>query len=570
MRTRRISARKRNRRLIIFMAKPIILTVDDEEQVRNAVERDLMRHYRKDFRIIKASSGAEGLETIRRLKQRNDNVALFLVDQRMPEMGGTEFLAEARKVYPEARKVLLTAYADTEAAISAINTVGLDHYLMKPWSPAEQHLYPILDDLISDWESTATMPYDGIRVAGALWSSGSHNIKDFLARSQIPYQFLDIERDAEARALVEQVNGNTHKLPVVFFPDGGMMVEPSLTEVAEKAGLNTQATQPFYDLIVVGAGPAGLAAAVYGASEGVHTLLIDKEVPGGQAGTSSLIENYLGFPKGLSGADLARRATAQASRLGAEILSAQEVTGIELRDPYRVVKLADGSQLVCRALIISSGVSVRELDVPGIESVTGAGVYYGAAFTEASSYRGKHVYVVGGANSAGQGAVFLSQFAEQVTMLVRSSLAQSMSSYLIEQIEACENIDVQLGTEVIEVHGSNQLEAITIRNKDTGETRQEPTPAIFVFIGAQPHTKMLGDLVEKSSAGFILTGPDLSINGNRSAEWKLKRDPYLMETSVPGIFATGDVRHGVIRRVASAVGQGSTAISLVHEYLKTV
>jgi thioredoxin reductase (NADPH) len=488
----------------------------------------------------------------------------------MPGMGGTEFLCEARKIYPEARKVLLTAYADTEAAILAINKVGLDHYLMKPWSPAEEHLYPVLDDLISDWQATATAPYEGIRVAGALWSSGSHEVKDFLARSQIPYQFLDIERDDEARAQVEAVNDNSHKLPVVFFPDGEVLVEPSLTEVAEKSGLKTQATDPFYDLIIVGAGPAGLASAVYGASEGVHTLLIDKEVPGGQAGTSSRIENYLGFPKGLSGADLARRATAQASRLGAEILSAQEVVGIERRDPYRVVRLADGSQLVCRALIISSGVSVRELDVPGIEPVTGAGLYYGAALTEAANYAGKHVYVVGGANSAGQGAVFLAQYAQQVTMLVRSSLAKSMSSYLIEQIEAIENIDVQLGTEVVEVHGDKQLEAITIRDRETGETRREETPAIFVFIGARPHTNMLGDLVAKSSAGFILTGPDLPVNGSRPAEWGLKRDPYLMETSVPGIFATGDVRHGVIRRVASAVGQGSTAISLVHEYLRTV
>jgi thioredoxin reductase (NADPH) len=552
------------------MAKPIILTVDDEEQVRRAVERDLRRHYRKDFRIIKASSGAEGLETVRRLKQRNDAIALFLVDQRMPEMTGTEFLAEARSVYPEARKVLLTAYADTEAAISAINTVGLDHYLMKPWTPAEENLYPILDDLISDWETTAIVPYDGIRVAGTLWSASSHAIKDFLARSQIPYQFLDIERDADARTLVEQANEATHRLPVVFFPDGSVLIEPSLTEVAEKAGLRTQATEPFYDLIVVGAVPAGLAAAVYGASEGVHTLLIDKETPGGQAGTSSRIENYLGFPKGLSGADLARRATAQASRLGAEILSAQEVVSIGLRDPYRVVTLASGSELACRAVIIATGVSVRELAVPGIENVTGAGVYYGAALTEAASYKGRHVYVVGGANSAGQGAVFLSRYAEQVSMLVRGSLAKSMSRYLIEQIERRENIDVQLRAEVVEVHGSKQLEAITIRNRETGEARQEPTPAMFVFIGASPHTKMLGDLVELSPAGFVLTGPSLIISGERPAGWKLKRDPYLMETSVPGIFAAGDVRHGVIRRVASAVGQGSAVISFVHEYLKTV
>ena len=551
-------------------AKPIIFTVDDEEQVCDAVERDLVRHYRQNYRIIKARSGAEGLDTVNRLKQRNDTIALFLIDQRMPNMSGTEFLAEALKVYPEARKVLLTAYADTEAAISAINTVGLDHYLMKPWTPAEENLYPVLDDLISDWEATATLPYDGIRVAGTLWSASSHSIKDFLARSQIPYQFLDIERDADAKALVEQANESTHRLPVVFFPEGDVLIEPSLTEVAEKAGLQTQADEPFYDLIVVGAGPAGLAAAVYGASEGVHTLLIDKETPGGQAGTSSRIENYLGFPKGLSGADLARRATAQASRLGAEILSAQEVVSVGERDSYRVVTLANGSELVCHAVIIATGVSVRELGVPGAKAVTGAGVYYGAAITEAASYKDEHVFVVGGANSAGQGAIFLSQYADQVTMLVRSSLAKSMSQYLIEQIEGRDNIDVRLGKEIVEVHGHDRLEAITIRDRDTGETQQESAAATFVFIGASPHTEMLGDLVTLSSAGFILTGPDLLINGERPAGWKLKRYPFLMETSVPGIFAAGDVRHGVIRRVASAVGQGSGAVSFVHEYLKTV
>jgi thioredoxin reductase (NADPH) len=552
------------------MAKPIILTVDDEDLVRNAVERDLTRHYRRNYRIIKASSGAQALDVVGQLKRRNDAIAIFLVDQRMPEMSGTEFLAKARMIYPEARKVLLTAYADTEAAISAINEVDLDHYLMKPWTPPEENLYPILDDLISDWEATATVPYDGIRVAGTLWSASCHNIKDFLARSQIPYQFLDIERDAEARSLVEQANESTHQLPVIFFPDGSTLIEPSITQVADKVGLRTQAAEPFYDLIVVGAGPAGLAAAVYGASEGVKTLLIDKETPGGQAGTSSRIENYLGFPKGLSGGDLARRATAQASRLGAEILTAQEVVGIGLKNPYRKVTLANGSELVCRAAIIATGVSVRRLDVPGVEKVTGAGVYYGAALTEAASYKGEHVYIVGGANSAGQGAIFLSQFADQVSMLVRSSLAKSMSRYLIEQIEGCNNIDVQLGTEVSEVHGENRLEAITIRDRETGETRKEKTPAIFAFIGASPHTEMLGELVTLSDMGFVLTGPDLYLNGSRPAGWKLKREPYLMETSVPGVFAAGDVRHGVIRRVASAVGQGSTTISFVHEYLKTV
>lgn len=552
------------------MPKPIILTVDDEAQVRNAVERDLARHYRKDFRVLKASSGAEGLETIHRLKQRNEVVALFLVDQRMPEMSGTEFLAEARKEYPEARKVLLTAYADTEAAIAAINTVGLDQYLMKPWTPAEEHLYPVLDDLISDWQATATVPYDGIRVAGALWSASSHSIKDFLARSQIPYRFFDIERDADVRSMVEQANAGTHQLPVVFFPDGETLVDPGITELAEKAGLRTEAANPFYDLIVVGAGPAGLGAAVYGASEGVHTLLIDKETPGGQAGTSSRIENYLGFPKGLSGADLARRATAQASRLGAEILSAQEVVSVDRRDPYRIVKLANGSELACHAVVIATGVSIRELEVRGIEGVTGAGVYYGAALTEAANYRGQHVYVVGGANSAGQGAMFLSQHAGQVTMLVRSSLAKSMSAYLIEQIEGQDNIDVQLGWEVVEVHGQNQLEAISIRDHETREIRQESTPAVFVFIGAKPHTEILQNRVALSPQGFVLTGPDLWVDGARPADWQLKRDPYLMETNIPGVFAAGDVRNGVIRRVASAVGQGSAVVSFVHEYLKTV
>jgi thioredoxin reductase (NADPH) len=552
------------------MAKPIILTVDDEEQVRNAVERDLRRHYRKDFRIIKAGSGAEALETVHQLKRRNDSIALFLVDQRMPEMSGTEFLAAARRVYPEARKVLLTAYADTEAAISAINTVGLDHYLMKPWTPPNENLYPILDDLISDWQATATVPYDGIRVAGTRWSAGSHSIKDFLARAQIPYQFLDIERDADARTLVEQAEEGEYRLPVVFFPDGSTLIEPSLTDLAEKAGCQIRATQPFYDLIVVGAGPAGLAAAVYGASEGVQTLLIDKETPGGQAGTSARIENYLGFPKGLSGTDLARRATAQASRLGAEILSAQEVVSIHVRDLYRVVTLADGSELVCRALVLATGVSIRELDVPGAKALTGAGVYYGAARTEAASYRGEHVFVIGGSNSAGQGAVFLSQYADRVSMVVRGTLAKSMSRYLIDQIEKRANIHVRLGSEVVEVHGSDRLEAITIRNRETEKTRREETPAMFVFVGALPHTKMLGDLIALSPDGFVLTGPDLFVDGKRPSGWTLKRDPFLMETSVPGIFAAGDVRHGVIRRVASAVGQGSAVISLVHEYLKTV
>jgi thioredoxin reductase (NADPH) len=551
------------------MSKPVILTVDDELQVRNAVERDLRRNYGNDYRIIKTASGTEALETIKQLKQRNDQVALFLADQRMPVMDGTEFLLEAMKIYPQAAKVLLTAYSDTKAAIDSINSVGLDYYLMKPWDPPEQNLYPVLDDLLSDWMANAELPYDGIRVAGTLWSPASHTIKDFLSRSQIHYKWLDIENDKEARALVESVSNENMKLPVVFFPDGTLLIEPDITSIAEKTGLSTRATHPFYDLIIVGAGPAGLAAAVYGASEGLHTLLIDKETTGGQAGTSSRIENYLGFPTGISGADLARRAATQATRLGAEIITAQEVTNITVKDPYKVVTLSDGTEVVCYALIIATGVTLHQLDIPGIENLNGAGVYYGAASTEAIFYKGKHIYIVGGANSAGQSAMFFSRYADKVTMLVRSDLSKSMSQYLIDQIKNTQNIEVLSNTEVVEVHGNDKLEAITYKNTRTGETFKNPTPAIFIFIGAKPHTDLLKNVVNLSDNGFILTGRDLIQNGKIKA-WSLKRDPYLLETNVPGIFAAGDVVHGVIRRVAIAVGQGSTAVSLVHQYLKSV
>jgi thioredoxin reductase (NADPH) len=511
------------------------------------------------------------LETVQRLKQRNDRIALFLVDQRMPGMAGVEFLAEAIKLYPTARKVLLTAYADTQAAIAAINLIGLDHYLMKPWSPPEQNLYPVLDDLIGDWLASADLPFEGIRVAGTLWSASSHTIKDFLARSQIPYQWLDIEQDAEARALVETVTNEQHILPVLFFPDGSTLINPHITTIATKAGLRTQATQPYYDLIIVGAGPAGLAAAVYGASEGLHTLLIDKETTGGQAGTSSRIENYLGFPNGVSGSDLARRATAQATRLGAEILTAQEVTQVRVNDPYRFVKLADGTELSCKALIIATGASLRTLDAPGIAALTGAGVYYGAALAEAAYYKGKPMFVVGGANSAGQGAMFFSRYASKVTMLVRgSSLQKDMSQYLIDQIMCTENIELRVHTGVIEAIGANRLEALVLKNNVTGDIETVPAAVLFVFIGAKPHSDFVADVLERNEAGFILTGPDLIRDGHRPKNWRLNRDPFLLETSVPGIFAVGDVRQDAIRRVASAVGQGSTVVSFVHQYLKTV
>ena len=543
------------------MPPPIILTVDDEPQVLNAVERDLRQHYRRDYRIVKAGSGAEALEAVRQLKQRNTPIALFLADQRMPEMSGTEFLEEAQKLYPEARKVLLTAYADTEAAISSINTIGLDYYLMKPWDPPEQHLYPVLDDLLSDWAARVKVPYDGIRVAGTLWSALSHNVKDFLSRNRIPYQWLDIEKDAEARELVEATNKGQHRLPVMFFPDGSVLVEPDNRALAEKIGLQTRATQPFYDLIIIGAGPAGLGAAVYGASEGLRTAMIEVEATGGQAGTSARIENYLGFPNGLSGADLAQRATIQAKRFGAEILTAQEATGVRISDHYRFVTLSDGTELSCNALVIATGMSVNKLNVPGVEALTGAGVYYGAAITEAAHYKGQQVFVVGGANSAGQGAMFFSSHANKVTILVRGdALEKDMSQYLVDQIRATENIEIMTCSEVVEVQGKDGLEAITIKNDSTGDTQTVPGAAMFIFIGAVPHTDLVAGVVERNQAGFILTGPDLMRDGHRPKGWTLDRDPFLLETSVPGIFAAGDVRHGVVRRVASAVGEGAIAV----------
>jgi thioredoxin reductase (NADPH) len=556
------------------LAKPIIFTLDDEVQVSDAVERDLRTHYGRDYRIVKSTSPHEALELLRRLRERRDEVSLLLIDQRMPEMEGTEFLSEAMSVYPEARRVLLTAYADTSAAITAINEIGLDHYLMKPWGPPEQNLYPVLDDLLADWEATAKHGYDGIRVAGTLWSATSHEVKDYLARSQIPYKWLDIERDAEALAEVEAVEGDgdsKRQLPVVFFPDGTSLVAPPMVDLAEKVGHHTQASEAFYDVIIVGAGPAGLGAAVYGASEGLRTLLIDKETTGGQAGTSSRIENYLGFPKGIGGADLARRATAQATRLGAEILTAQEVTGIEIADPYRSVNLADNRTVSCHALIVATGVSVRKLDAPGVADLTGAGIYYGAALAEAANYRGQHVFVVGGANSAGQAAMYFSRYASQVTILVRgSSLNTAMSRYLVEQIEATDNIDIRTRSEVTAVRGTERLELIEVTNNETGLKDTLSAAALFLFIGARPHTDFLSDAVLRNGPGFILTGQDLVQDGNRPEGWKLKRDPYLLETNVPGVFAVGDVRQGVVRRVASAVGQGSSVISMVHQYLKTV
>ena len=551
------------------MAKPVILTVDDEPQVLNAVERDLRKHYRGEYRIIKAGSGAEALEAVKGLKRRNDPLALFLADQRMPSMTGTDFLAEAMLLYPEARKVLLTAYTDTEAAIDSINTIGLDHYLMKPYEP--QNLYEVLDDLLEVWNADVELPYDGIRVAGTLWSPSSHSVKDFLARNRISYQWLDIEADPIARELVEAAEPGGHRLPVVFFPDGEALIEPDNRALAEKVGLQTEAKKTSYDLIIIGGGPAGLGAAVYGASEGLSTAMIERHSTGGQAGTSSRIENYLGFPKGLTGADLASRADAQARRLGAEILTAVEATKVELDGNYRVVACSGGDELVCRALLIATGVTVTELKVSGVADLAGRGIYYGASLTEAAYYKDQHVFVVGGANSAGQGAMEFSRYASKVTILVRgSSMGITMSKYLVDQITDTENIEVMTRTAVEEVSGEEKLETITIKNSDTGDTETLPAAALFIFIGAQPHTDLVDEVVERNNAGFILTGSDLlKSNGGRKM-WPLKRDPFLLETSVPGIFAAGDVRQGAVRRVASAVGEGAIAVSFVHQYLKTV
>jgi thioredoxin reductase (NADPH) len=553
------------------MAKPIIMAIDDEPQVLNAIARDLQARYQADYRIVKAGSGDDALETVQEFKRRNDLIALFIADQRMPAMSGIEFLTEAIRLYPETKKVLLTAYADTDAAIASINAIGLDYYLLKPWDPPEDCLYPTLDDLLSDWQASVPIPYDGIRVAGTLWSSSSHNVKEFLARSQIPYQWLDIERDDEARVLVETACEGRPRLPTLFFSDGSTLVDPDLRTLADKVGMTTQAEQPFYDLIIVGAGPAGLAGAVYGASEGLRTVVIEKQAAGGQAGTSARIENYLGFPQGVSGADLTRRATTQAKRLGAEIITAQEVTALRVEGPYRFVTLTDGSELSCRALLISTGVKVRELDVPGIEPLIGASVYYGAANSEAVHYKDKRVFAIGGANSAGQGALFLSRFAKEVTILIRAdSLKKSMSQYLIDQIDATENISVKCNTEVTSVSGTDLLESITLTDHALGTSATLPADAIFIFIGAVPHSDIAKGVVELDEAGFIYTGQDLMRGGSRPKNWKPKRDPFMLETSVPGIFAAGDVRHGVVRRVASAVGQGAVAVSLIHEYLETV
>jgi thioredoxin reductase (NADPH) len=553
------------------VTKPAILTVDDDPQVLAAIGRDLRAKYGEDFRVLQASSGPEALEAVDELRARGETIALFLADQRMPELEGTDFLLEARTRFPDAKKVLLTAYADTAAAIQAINDVGLDHYLMKPWDPPEEHLYPVLDDVLDDWRANVPAPFDGVRVVGTTWSPATHEVKDFLARNQIPYRFLDVERDSDAQAVVKAASGDTARIPVVLFPDREPLIRPDLRSLAAEVGLHTEAESPFYDLLIVGGGPAGLAGAVYGASEGLRVALIEKDAPGGQAGTSSRIENYLGFPSGISGGDLARRAVAQATRLGAELITALEVESVRVEDSVKVITLSDDSELRCHALLISSGMTVRKLNVPGFERFENAGVYYGAAPSEAATYAGGHVYVIGAANSAGQAAMMLSRHAKQVTILVRGgSLQDKMSQYLVDQIGSTPNIEVLLHTRALEVDGSHTVESIRLLDTLTETEEDRPAAAIFIFVGAVPHSSFVADVVATSNGGFILTGRDIFVGGKRPATWTAERDPFLLETSVPGIFAAGDVREGVVRRVASAVGQGSIAISMVHKFLDSV
>ncbi len=554
------------------MNKPIILCVDDDPEVLASVERDLRSKYRKDYRIVKALGSDNGLEAAETVKKRGTPIALFLVDQRMPGMTGTDFLAKMTTLHPESAKVLLTAYSDTEAAILSINEIGLDHYLLKPWDPPEQKLYPVLDDLLNLWQSRAEIPFDGIRLAGALWSSNCYKIKEFMSRNQIAYQWVDIDRDESMLELVRSLTDDITQLPIIFYEDGTHAIQPSVQEIADKVGLERTAKKPFYDVVVIGSGPAGLANAVYASSEGLKTLIVEREAPGGQAGTSSRIENYLGFPAGLSGADLAQRAVAQAKKFGTELLRAQEVIKIDDNGSYKIVTFKDGSQVSAYSIVLASGMKVRKLEAKGIDQLQGVGVYYGAAMTEAATYKDQDICVIGGANSAGQGALFFSRYAKSVTMMIRrDALKHSMSSYLVDRIEATPNISVLPHSEVAEVEGDNSLEKIVYKDIQTGEMNELKSAAMFIFIGSSPQSEFVADLVVRDEKGFIMTGLDLPrLSNNRPANWSLKREPFMFETSVPGIFCVGDIRYGSNHRVAAAVGEGSACIHLVHKYIETV
>ncbi len=550
------------------MPKPVIWTVDDDADVLRAVERDLRRQYGDRYKVISADSGASALEAVRQLKLRNEPVALFLVDQRMPYMSGVEFLEQAIPLYPEAKRALLTAYADTDAAIRAINSVQIDHYLMKPWDPPEERLYGVVDDLLDDWQSSYRPVFEGVRIIGHRWSPQSSEIRDFLGRNFVPHQWLNVETEEAAKQLLATTGADASALPVVVLPDGTILANPPIGELARKLGLKTRAEFPFYDLVVVGAGPAGLAAAVYGGADGLHTLLVEREAPGGQAGRSSRIENYLGFPVGLSGGDLARRAVAQARRFGVEILSPQAVKGVRIEGPARVLQLEDGAEIGCRALLIATGIAFRKLEVPGLEKLNGAGVYYYAPMSDAFSYRDGDIYIVGGANSAGQAAMYFSRFARQVTMLVRGNcLSATMSQYLENQIAATKNIAVKFNSNVIAVGGETRCESITILNSKTCEQETVPANALLIYAGAIPRTDWLAGVVERDEQGYLISGQHLMREGRRPAGWTADRDPFYLESSVPGIFVAGDVRHRSAKGVTSGVGEGAMAVKLVHEYL---
>lgn len=549
------------------MSRAVILTVDDDPAVSQAVIRDLRGRYASEYQIIRAGSGAEALGVLDELARRDQPVALIISDHRMPEMTGIDFLGRSRTPAPDAKLVLLTAYADIDAAITAINLIGLDHYLMKPWAPPEERLYPILDDLLADWQLAHAARFHGVRVVGHRWSEQSHETRLFLARNHVPYQWLEVELDREAARVMSVLGAEDHELPLVVLGDGTVLRKPTVLEVADALGLPTRTESTLYDLVIVGAGPAGLAAAVYGSSEGLRTAVIERAAPGGQAGQSASIENYLGFPKGLSGSDLSHRAVTQARRLGAEMVLARDVSALEQRGTVYAVRLEDGSEIEARSVIIATGVSYRMLDAPGLAELSNRGVFYGASASEARRAEGAEVYIVGAANSAGQAALNLARYAARVTLVVRGeNLEKSMSQYLVARVQDAENIDVRLDTEVVGGHGTEHLEALTLRHRLTGATEEVAADWLFVFIGAAPRTEWLPDALERDANGFILTGPDVVALDH--VRWPLRREPGLLETSLPGVFAAGDVRLGSMKRVASAVGEGASAVHLVHRHLE--
>lgn len=552
------------------MSKPVILTVDDEPMVSAAIARDLRSRYGADYRIMRAASGPEALTVLPRLALRDQPVAMIVADQRMPEMTGIEMLKQARNCTPGAKYLLLTAYADTDVAIKAINEIGLDYYLLKPWDPPEEGLYPVIDDLLEDWRQENPDRTSDVRVVGHRWSDRSYEIKTFLARNHVPYRWYDIERDAEAGRLRDLANATPADLPLVLVPESDTLRSPSVLNLADALGLPTTARRPLYDVCIVGGGPAGLAAAVYGASEGLSTVIVERQAPGGQAGQSAAIENYLGFPKGLTGSDLARRAIAQASRFGAEMVLARDVVGFEQRGPVRTVLFDGSGEIEARALIVATGVSYRRLDASGLDEFTGRGVYYGVNASEAGQCQGEDVYIVGAANSAGQAALNLSRFAKRVVLVVRAAaLAGTMSKYLVERIEGTPNIEVRYRSEVVAGRGDGHLEGLTLADQGSGVTEEVPSSWLFIFIGATPHTEWLGSDVARDDKGFIITGQDLLAPAH-ARHWPLPRPPFTLETSVPGVFAAGDVRLDSMKRVASAVGEGAMSIYLVHRYLATI